>query len=166
MSHDDEIPTLETVENTDIPTMDGKASKKYAKAMAKLGLKPEANILRAYIKKEKAMSFAVMNPETYRFPDTNTFVLFGEFQLDDFAGAQKNQKPTARTVTEPVKAKKAAAPAAAPAAKEEAPEDAGTLQEKEITMVMSQANVTRNQAIRALKANNGDIVNTIMDLTQ
>ena len=165
MSHDDEIPTLETVENTDIPTMDGKASKKYAKAMAKLGLKPEANILRAYIKKEKAMSFAVMNPETYRFPDTNTFVLFGEFQLDDFAGAQK---PAARTVTEP-KAKKAAAPAAAaaaPAAKEEAPEDAGTLQEKEITMVMSQANVTRNQAIRALKANNGDIVNTIMDLTQ
>ena len=165
MSHDDEIPTLETVENTDIPTMDGKASKKYAKAMAKLGLKPEANILRAYIKKEKAMSFAVMNPETYRFPDTNTFVLFGEFQLDDFAGAQK---PAARTVTEPVKAKKAApaAAAAAPAAKEEAPEDAGTLQEKEITMVMSQANVTRNQAIRALKANNGDIVNTIMDLTQ
>eukprot|EP00658_Telonema_sp_P-2_P086159 TRINITY_DN999_c0_g1_i2.p2 TRINITY_DN999_c0_g1~~TRINITY_DN999_c0_g1_i2.p2 ORF type:complete len:165 (-),score=96.07 TRINITY_DN999_c0_g1_i2:248-742(-) len=164
MSHDDEIPTLETVENTDIPTMDGKASKKYAKAMAKLGLKPEANILRAYIKKEKAMSFAVVNPETYRFPDTNTFVLFGEFQLDDFAGGAK--KPVARTVTEPVKAKAAPAAAAAPAAKEEADEDAGTLQEKEITMVVSQANVTRNQAIRALKANNGDIVNTIMDLTQ
>jgi nascent polypeptide-associated complex subunit alpha len=164
MSHDDEIPTLETVENTDVQnTMDGKNSKKYAKAMAKLGLKPEANILRASIKKEKAMSFAVVNPETYRFPGTNTFVLFGEFQLDDFAGgAQK--KAAARTVTQP---KAAPAPAAAAAAtKEEAPEDAGDLQEKEINMVVSQANVTRNQAIRALKANNGDLVNTIMDLTQ
>ena len=163
MSHDDEIPTLETVENTDIPTMDGKTSKKYAKAMAKLGLKPEANILRASIKKEKAMSFAVVNPETYRFPGTNTFVLFGEFQLDDFAGGA--QKAAARTVTKPVTA--APAPAAAKEeTKEEAPEDAGSLTEKEINMVVSQANVTRNQAIRALKANNGDIVNTIMDLTQ
>ena len=161
MSHDDEVPTLETVENTDIQ-MDsraGKNPKRYAKAMAKLGLKPEANILRASIKKEKALSFAVVNPEVYRFPGTNTFVLFGEFQLDDF-GAD-SLKAAARTVTEPVKA----APAAAPAT-EEAAEDAGDLNEKEITMVMSQANVTRNQAIRALKANNGDIVNTIMDLTQ
>ena len=41
----------------------------------------------------------------------------------------------------------------------------GDLDEKDIEMVMDQANVSRNAAIRGLKKNNNDIVNAIMELT-
>lgn len=39
------------------------------------------------------------------------------------------------------------------------------MEEKDIELVVSQANVSRAKAVRALKNNNNDIVNAIMDLT-
>ena len=47
---------------------------------------------------------------------------------------------------------------------EEEVDDTG-VDEKDIELVMSQANVPRAKAIRALKANANDIVNAIMELT-
>lgn len=44
-------------------------------------------------------------------------------------------------------------------------EDATGIEEKDIELVMSQANVSRNKAIRALRAADNDIVNAIMGLT-
>lgn len=44
-------------------------------------------------------------------------------------------------------------------------EDATGIEEKDIELVMSQANATRNKAIRALKQSDNDIVNAIMSLT-
>mmetsp|Transcript_15154 Transcript_15154/g.17502 ORF Transcript_15154/g.17502 Transcript_15154/m.17502 type:complete len:177 (+) Transcript_15154:51-581(+) len=164
---DEEVPSLETVDNKE-PEMDargGKQAKRYAKAMAKLGLKPEPNIVRVQIRKHQGLSFAISKPEVYRFPGTNTFVIFGETQLEETGNDA--QKAAARTVVgaAPEQAEAAAAAAAPAAAEEDDNEDAGTLQEKEITVVMSQANVSRGKAIRALKNNNGDIVNAIMELT-
>ena len=46
-----------------------------------------------------------------------------------------------------------------------AEEDATGIEDKDIELVMSQANVTRNKAVRALKSSNNDIVNAIMSLT-
>lgn len=43
--------------------------------------------------------------------------------------------------------------------------DESGLEEKDIELVVSQANVSRAKAVRALKKNNNDIVNAIMDLT-
>ncbi len=43
--------------------------------------------------------------------------------------------------------------------------DATGVEEKDIELVMSQANVTRTKAIKALKKTENDIVNAIMDLT-
>jgi nascent polypeptide-associated complex subunit alpha len=42
--------------------------------------------------------------------------------------------------------------------------DAGNFGEKEIELVMSQANVTRDQAINAMRAHNGDVVYAILEL--
>lgn len=156
---DEEVPVLETAEDI-MATMDprlGKQSRRYAKAMAKLGLVNEDNILRVSIKKFGSISFGFTNPEVYKFPGTNTFVFFGEFQIEEIGGM--DQKKAARSVAKPVE-KKAAAPAA-----DEPEEDATGLDNKEIEMVMSQANATRNQAIKALKNNKGDLVNAIMELT-
>jgi nascent polypeptide-associated complex subunit alpha len=43
--------------------------------------------------------------------------------------------------------------------------DATGVEEKDIELVMSQANVSRARAIKALKKTENDIVNAIMDLT-
>lgn len=43
--------------------------------------------------------------------------------------------------------------------------DASGVEEKDIELVMSQANVSRTKAIKALKKTDNDIVNAIMDLT-
>lgn len=43
--------------------------------------------------------------------------------------------------------------------------DADGLEDKDIELVMTQANVSRNKAIKALKENDNDIVNSIMALS-
>lgn len=43
--------------------------------------------------------------------------------------------------------------------------DDADVEEKDIDLVMTQANVTRAKAIKALKNNKNDIVNAIMELT-
>ena len=140
----------------------GKQPKRYAKAMQKMGLKPEPGVLRVSIKKTNAMAFSIAKPEVYRFPNTNTFVIFGEAQVEE--ATSDAQKAAARTVTQPA-AEPAPAAAATAEGEDDADEDAGDIADKEIEIVMSQASVSRGRAIRALKNNNGDIVNAIMELT-
>ncbi|EPY22881.1 nascent polypeptide-associated complex subunit alpha [Strigomonas culicis] len=161
----DEIPELEAAE---VPQA-GKQSKRYTKAMAKMGLKPEANITKVAVRKVGSLSFSIAQPEVYRFPGTNTFVIFGEAQLENMGALA--QEAAARAAVSGA-ASDVAAPAAAPGASkvEEVEDDgeavdAGDLQDKEIDVVMTQANVSRNKAIKALKNNSGDIVNAIMELT-
>ena len=164
---DDDCPALEptTQENAADRVAQlnaGKQPKRYAKAMARLGLKPEANIMRVQIRKSQGLSFGIQKPEVYRFPNTNTFVIFGETTFDDGAASDASKAAAAVTSAAP-DAKPAAA---APAAEEDEGEvDASGLQEKEIDIVMTQAGVSRARAVKALKANNGDIVNSIMELT-
>jgi hypothetical protein len=43
--------------------------------------------------------------------------------------------------------------------------DTTGMEEKDIELVMSQANVTRKKAVKALKKSDNDIVNAIMELT-
>ncbi|CAC22620.1 nascent polypeptide associated complex subunit-like protein, copy 2 [Leishmania major strain Friedlin] len=158
---DEEIPTLEAAE---VP-QNAKQSKRYAKAMAKMGLKPEPNITKVTIRKVGSLSFAMVQPEVYRFPGTNTFVIFGEAQLEDTSALA--QEAAARAAVSGAASASSDAAASVPAAEEDDDEEvgAGDLDEKEINVVMSQANVSRSKAIKALKNNNGDIVNTIMELT-
>ena len=48
---------------------------------------------------------------------------------------------------------------------EEEEVDASGLEDKDIELVMTQANVSRNKAVKALKENDNDIVNSIMALS-
>jgi len=159
---EDDVPALEEADlKADIDGMVGKQAKRYAKAMAKLGLKPEPNIFRVQIRKIKGMSFGITRPEVYRFPNTNTFVVFGETTMDDTGDASR----AAKMVTQTGHKTAPAAAAPAPGAQGEEDHEAGDLAEKDIELVVAQAHVTRGRAIFALKKNKGDIVNTIMELT-
>ena len=136
----------------------GKQPRRYAKAMQKMGLDNEEGVLNVRIRKTDGISFNITKPEVYKFPGTNTFVLFGDAQVEEADAAA--QQAAAAAVTQPAQeAKKEEEP------EDETEEDQGDIADKEIEIVMSQAGCSRNKAIRALKNNKGDIVNTIMELT-
>eukprot|EP00672_Neobodo_designis_P027902 CAMPEP_0174829602 /NCGR_PEP_ID=MMETSP1114-20130205/2014_1 /TAXON_ID=312471 /ORGANISM="Neobodo designis, Strain CCAP 1951/1" /LENGTH=179 /DNA_ID=CAMNT_0016063355 /DNA_START=54 /DNA_END=593 /DNA_ORIENTATION=+ len=164
VEEDEDCPDLEpTADVAERPGAQagGKQPKRYAKAMARLGLKPEQGILRVQIRKSAGLSFGIAKPEVYRFPNTTTFVIFGETQFEE-AASDASKAAAAVTSAAP----EAAKPVAAAAAEEDDGEvDASGLQEKEIDIVMTQAGVSRARAVKALKNNNGDIVNSIMELT-
>lgn len=153
---EEEIPALEEAE---IP-QSGKQLRRYAKSMSKLGLKPEANISKVIISKKEKLFFTIAAPEVYRFPSSNTFVIFGEPTVDNALDADQ---AAARAATVA-----ASAPEAVQVVQEEEEEevvDQGDLEDKDINIVMKQATISRSKAIAVLKRNNGDVVNSIMELT-
>ena len=56
-------------------------------------------------------------------------------------------------------------PAPIPEEDEDEEVEADGVEDKDIDLVMSQANVSRGKAVKALKNNANDIVNAIMELT-
>eukprot|EP00918_Siedleckia_nematoides_P076873 GHVU01168013.1.p2 GENE.GHVU01168013.1~~GHVU01168013.1.p2 ORF type:complete len:154 (+),score=39.72 GHVU01168013.1:394-855(+) len=70
-------------------TKDGKArqnraEKKSRRALTKLGLVPlPGKITRVNIKKNKNITFVITNPEVFKSPSTDTYVIHGEVRVDD-----------------------------------------------------------------------------------
>lgn len=117
--------------------------------------------------------FAIGRPEVYKSSNSDTYIVFGEVQVEDLraraqaAAAQqlaaeaaaKAEETEANTTSTTAEAGAAAAPEEE---EDEGEVDATGVEEKDIELVVSQANVSRNKAIKALKNNNNDIVNAIM----
>jgi len=159
---------------TDATTKGGKQSrseKKARKLMSKLGLKQVPGVNRVTIRKSKNILFVINKPDVFRNPSSDSYIVFGEAKIEDMS--QQAQMAAAEKFKEPAvnPAKDTAAHTTVPAAIQEDEEedeeevDETGLEEKDIELVVSQANVSRSKAVRALKKNNNDIVNAIMDLT-
>jgi nascent polypeptide-associated complex subunit alpha len=141
--------------------------KKSRKAMQKLGMRPVPGILRVTVKKSKNVLFVINKPDVFKSPNSDTYVVFGEAKSEDLSSA--SQAAAAKQFRQPQQELPAAAAApAAPAAEEDADEevDETGLESKDIDLVMSQAGCTRAKAVKALKENDGDLVNSIMSLTK
>jgi len=144
-----------------------RGEKKARKIMSKLGLKQITGVSRVTIRKSKNILFVVTKPDVYKNPASDTYIVFGEAKIEDLsqqaqmAAAEKFKAPEVPSVAETQMAKTATIP------EEEDDEevDATGVEEKDIELVMSQANVSRSKAIKALKATENDIVNAIMKLT-
>jgi len=147
-----------------------RGEKKARKIMSKLGLKPVAGVSRVTIRKSKNILFVINNPDVYKNPHSDTYIIFGEAKIEDLsqqaqvAAAEKFKTDTAPAVGDVAGA---SARTTEPTITEEDEEDIDEtgVDDKDIELVMSQANVPRAKAIRALKANGNDIVNAIMELT-
>ncbi|PAV69066.1 hypothetical protein WR25_21940 [Diploscapter pachys] len=106
---------------------------------------------------------AIANKDfSLKSPGSDTYIVFGEAKIEDLSqhaqmSAIDRIKPT----------EDAPAPLATVQEDEDdgAEEDAQGIEEKDIELVMSQANTSRNKAIRALRQTDNDIVNAIMSLT-
>ena len=152
-----------------------RSEKKSRKMMQKMNMRPVPGVLRVPVKKSKNVLFVISKPDVYKSTNSETYVVFGEAKSEDL-GAAASQAAAAKQFRQP-QAADAAVPAA-PAPAEEADADVPDLaapaddavdetgiEPKDIELVMSQAGCSRAKAVKALKENDGDLVNSIMSLT-
>merc|ERR1711881_196626 len=148
-----------------------RGEKKARKIMSKLGLKQVAGVSRVTIRKSKNILFVINKPDVYKNPASDTYIVFGEAKIEDLtqqAQMEAAQKFKAAEVPQPTEigASGTTGPASIPEEDEDDGEvDEAGVEDKDIDLVMSQANVSRSKAVKALKNNANDIVNAIMELT-
>lgn len=141
--------------------------------MQKLGMRAVPGVLRVTVKKSKNVLFVIAKPDVFKSPTSDTYVVFGEAKSED-VGAAANQAAAAKQFRQPQAAGVPAMPAVGGEDVDEAEEDVPALEEtvdetgvesKDIELVMTQAACSRAKAVKALKENDGDLVNAIMSLT-
>uniref|UniRef100_A0A3Q3VXM8 NAC-A/B domain-containing protein n=1 Tax=Mola mola TaxID=94237 RepID=A0A3Q3VXM8_MOLML len=144
-----------------------RSEKKARKAMSKLGLKPVHGVTRITIRKSKSILFVINRPDVFKSPASDIYIVFGEAKIEDLS--QQAHKAAAEKFKVPVTSSPMAPPVPPSLTikeeSEEEEEEEGGLEQRDIELVMAQANVSRAKAIRALKHNKNDIVNAIMELT-
>mmetsp|Transcript_1015 Transcript_1015/g.1246 ORF Transcript_1015/g.1246 Transcript_1015/m.1246 type:complete len:189 (+) Transcript_1015:156-722(+) len=175
---DDDVPELEQVDEEVVTggvaedeSRQNRAEKKSRKMMQKLGMRPVPGVLRVTVKKSKNVLFVIAKPDVFKSPTSDTYVVFGEAKSED-VGAAANQAAAAKQFRQPQSAGIPTMPAAVEEvdddddvpALEESVDETG-VEAKDIELVMTQAACSRAKAVKALKENEGDLVNAIMSLT-
>merc|ERR1712154_321418 len=148
-----------------------RSEKKARRAMSKLGLKPVPGVIRVTIRKAKNILFVISRPDVFKSPNSDTYIVFGEAKIEDLS--QQAQMAAADKFTKPFGSSGEPASTMPDTVQEESePEDGDDdeldttgLEDKDIELVVQQANVSRRRAVKALKENSNDIVNAIMALT-
>lgn len=146
------------------PVFSSKMRKQYNKTMQRFGFKQVPHV--GFVKLsggDGGATLRVENPEVYRFPGTNSFLIFGKPQMDSSQGLmelikkqqQQKEEGGGDVIGEALKERT-----------EVTEEDVvvGEADEDEVDVVMAQTNASREEAIKALAENNNDVVNAIMSL--
>jgi nascent polypeptide-associated complex subunit alpha len=165
---DDEIPALEQAPDAaDAETgKHNRSEKKSRKAMQKLGMKQVGGIIRVTIKKNKNVLFVISKPDVFKSTVSETYVIFGEAKIEDLnAQAQQMAAQQFKAPATEAPAADAETPAVEAAVEDDEEVDASGIDAKDIQLVMSQAGVSQAKAVAALRSNDNDIVNAIMELT-
>ncbi|RMX67098.1 hypothetical protein DD238_003790 [Peronospora effusa] len=166
---DDEIPALEEARDaTDAEKgKHNRSEKKSRKAMQKLGMKPVGGIIRVTIKKNKNMLFVISKPDVFKSTVSETYVIFGEAKIEDLnAQAQSMAAQQFKAPSEEVPVADTSAPVVEVLNDDDDENvDDSDIDAKDIQLVMSQAGVSKGKAVAALRSNDNDIVNAIMELT-
>ncbi|GMM50852.1 Egd2 protein [Starmerella bacillaris] len=155
-----------------------KNQKKALKALKGSGIKKVEGINRVIIRKGDGTTFIVADPEVYRTPN-GSYIVLGEpstqedvsKQLEALtsqasAAAEADKSPESIEADLAANAEKLKEANAAE--EEDIPDDqvdTTGLDADTIAMVQDQGNVSKAKAVAALRANNGDLVNTLMQLT-
>uniref|UniRef100_A0A4W5KI11 NAC-A/B domain-containing protein n=1 Tax=Hucho hucho TaxID=62062 RepID=A0A4W5KI11_9TELE len=145
-----------------------RSEKKARKAMSKLGLRQVTGVTRVTIRKSKNILFVIPKPDVYKSSASDTYIVFGEAKIEDLSQQAQLAAAEKFKVQGEDRMSSIQENTQTPTVQEESEEeevDETGVEVKDIELVMSQANVSRVKAIRALKNNNNDIVNAIMELT-
>jgi len=144
-----------------------RSEKKARKAITKLGLKQITGVSRVSIRKSKNILFIISRPDVYKSPASDMYIVFGEAKVEDpnataqTLAAEKLKQAEASSGINQAQTKVETIPEESD--EEEVSPDG--IEQKDIELVMTQANVSKTKAIKALKNNDNDIVNAIMELT-
>merc|ERR1711964_464382 len=153
--------------------------KKARKSILKLGLVKVPGITRVTLRRPKNILFVINQPEVYKSPSSNTWIIFGEAKIEDLnsqaqasaaqqLAAQQQAQGEGSQASSNGADKGKAVEDKKPAEEEEDDgeevDDTG-LEARDIELVMAQASVSRKKAVKALKENDNDIVNSIMALS-
>ena len=168
-----------------------KAEQKARKMLLKEGLKQIPGINRVTLRRAKNMLFVIDAPEVFKSPNSDCYIVFGEVKVEDLS-AKAQAQAAAMAAQQAAQEKEAggeassssgaegttsgssttaAAEGASSSKKQQDEEDDGEVvdetgvEAKDIELVVEQAGCSRAKAVKALKANNGDIVNAIMEIT-
>ena len=146
----------------------GKSEKKVRKALGKLGMTKVEGVNRVTMRQKDNYILIVKDPEVYTSQQTeNTFIIFGELTIED---------PDRKLAKEEIEKMRAEGEKIAPETIAEKKEAVEVVDESEevseegmdaasIETVMTEGNVPRPRAVRALKAANGDVVQAILNLS-
>ncbi|KAF3816576.1 hypothetical protein GH733_013924 [Mirounga leonina] len=158
---DESVPELEEQDSTQATTQQAQLA-----VAAEIDEEPVTGVTRVTIRKSKNIVFVITKPDVYKSPASDTYIVFAEAKIEDLsqqaqlAAAEKFkvQGEAVSNIQENTQT---------PTVQEESEEevDETSVEVKDIELVMSQANVSRAKAVRALKNNSNDIVNAIMELT-
>lgn len=130
--------------------------------MAKLGMRPVTGINRVTIRKSKNILFVIAQPDVFKSATSDTYIVFGEAKIEDLSAQAQTKAAEQFRVPEGGAAAVNAAPASAV---EEGDVDEEGVDPKDIDLVTAQIGCSRAKAITALKNNDNDVVNAIMELT-
>eukprot|EP01101_Sappina_pedata_P008761 TRINITY_DN4927_c1_g1_i1.p1 TRINITY_DN4927_c1_g1~~TRINITY_DN4927_c1_g1_i1.p1 ORF type:complete len:200 (-),score=117.50 TRINITY_DN4927_c1_g1_i1:89-625(-) len=170
-----DVPALETPAAVEVDDKHSKSEKKARKAIEKLGLRKYNGIVRVTIKKSKNVLFVIAKPDVYK-NGADTWVVFGDAKIEDTNSSALAQRAAALAAENSAghthsdscnhgdKTEAVVVDAAEKKDEDEAVDETG-LEAKDIELVVAQGNVSRARAVKALRENNGDIVNAIMALT-
>ncbi|CAI0474018.1 unnamed protein product [Linum tenue] len=128
-----------------------RSEKKSRKAMLKLGMKPMTGVSRVTVKKSK------------NSPTSDTYIVFGEAKIEDISSQLQTQ--AAEQFKAPDPSHVIQKPETSAMAQDDEEVDETGVEPKDIELVMTQAGVSRANAVKSLKAADGDIVSAIMELT-
>ncbi len=103
----------------------------------------------------------ISKPDVFKSPASDTHIVFGEAKIEDLSAQAQS------AAAEHFKAPESGGSSRAAIAEEDdaGPVDETGVEPKDIELVVTQAGVSRAKAVAALKANSGDIVSAIMELT-
>ena len=118
------------------------------------------------MKKSKNIMFVVSKPDVFKSPTADSYIIFGEAKIEDLAAkqAQMNAENSQQRAQQNKANFEGQAQKEGAAGEEEAVNEDG-IDAKDIALVIDQAHCTRAQAVTALRNNNNDLVNAIMELT-
>lgn len=111
--------------------------------------------------------FVISKPDVFKSPASDTFIIFGEAKIEDLSAQAQTaaaEQFKAPDVPKPDLTKSVNKPAIEEVGDDDDLDESG-VEPKDVELVMSQAGVSRTKAVKALKTNDGDIVNAIMELT-
>ncbi|CCO35709.1 Nascent polypeptide-associated complex subunit alpha Short=NAC-alpha [Rhizoctonia solani AG-1 IB] len=167
---------LDPTSNAALEKIQSRPERKARKALISLGLKKVPGITRILL--------VVANPEVFKSPSSDIYIVFGEAKTEDIAAAQQaaaaaaaaaaaereGQEPTGQEDTDETPKTLEDLAGDAPGATGKAPEavdeeeevDETGVDPKDIELVIQQVGCSRAKAVRVLKESGGDLINAIM----